>query len=612
MPTQATDKSVDKESSVEREPLLDRVIKDYQAWYDYTSLPRMRWDSYWMLYNNQRIKQKYQGTSNTFDPMTHQMVETGVDNVYGSRPKMTFVPTQRNQETDTKLLTGMWDFTWDKNGMDSRIIPFGRETKITGNAALWCSPGKDYMEIRHIPWRDCIFDPNGKDEDSISYGGYRQLIMKDDAKKLMIYDAKKEAWVPRYKGLDEVKTWSESADQTDKSIKDSYSGSTLSGSGRANQIEIITMYYRDKLVEVANRTKVVYEGPNPWQKDSFIVEIPLYEEALVPDDIENTPEALQQFLDDNGLQTGTMPIEVAAIDGFIPVALNRRYVDNAMLIAKGDVEVFADTQEDLNDMRNAKKDNIAYNVKNVAVVDVADVRNMAVKTQLAGANPGDVIEAVGGKNAAGWLDKPDMTTAADNEIAYLKQSIRDSARTSEVIQGVDGAQGKTATEINAQVASASGGFTTEVRNLESGTYKRLGTIFDAYLKIFVTSEQIIRVLGRDGVEWKNYDPSKYWGLYECKPMLETRAQAKKQKQAEDAKNLYLAFKGDPEINQQELKKKVLELGFDMDDDDVKLLLVNPSANNQATMGGLPAGDVASGTAPGMPPMAPPMQVPNAA
>lgn len=580
--------------------LLKRVKDDYESWVYYTASQRIKWTKNWKLYNNIRVKRKYRGTSDTFDPMTHQMVETGVDNVYGSQPKMTFVPRHRDQEKDTKMLTGMWDFTWRQNNLDLGIMPLGRETKIVGNSAAWGSPSQDgdYMDICHVPFSDCIFDPAGVNEQTISFGGYRHLELLEDLKARQVYDPKAKKWIQRYTNLDSVPKWGKGNEQTEKEIKDCYMGSTLNPSARSAQIEIITMYYRDKIVEVANRAVVVYEGANPWHRDSYTVEIPQYEEEDIPPEVENTPDALKAYLESQGKSAAPLMVKVPEIKGFIPVALNRRFIDSSQLISKSDVDVFADTQEDLNDTRNMKKDNIAYNVKNVAIVDTSNIANAGVKHQLANANPGDVIEAKGGENAVGWMKKPDMTGAAENEIAYDKQSIRDSARISEIMQGVSTpGDNKTATEVNTESAQANGGFSTEVKNLEAGFYKRLGEMFIVYLQVFVDSSQLVRVLGQDGVEWRNYDPKKFWGLYDSTVMLETRANAKKQKDAENAKELYADFKGDPDINQVELKKKVLAMGFDMDADEVDLLLMNTSPTNTAAgPTGAPVGDVGAGTA----------------
>ena len=69
------------------------------------------------------------------------------------------------------------------------------------------------------------------------------------------------------------------------------------------------------------------------------------------------------------------------------------------------------------------------------------------------------------------------------------------------------------------------------------------------------------------------------------------------------------FRGDPDFNQIELKKFAATKAFDMDDDELKILL-NPNPDNQAMMGGAPVGDVADG-AQVMPPAAPPIGVPGA-
>lgn len=595
--------------------------QNIKSWHNYVRNEQRRWDNFWRLYNNIRVKRNYNGLSDTFDPMTHQLVESGVDNVYGSRPQMTFVPTCEHQDTDTKLLNGMWDYGWSKNKMDARIMAIGRESKITGNSASFCEPAEDYMLIRHVPFRDCVFDPTAVDEASLSYGGYERLVLLEDARNEKVYDPTaddgkggKGAWVNRYTNLDEVPLYKQGTGdpQLDKQIKDCYIGSTLGDDHKPSQILISTMYYADKIVELGNRQTLIANRENPWQKDAYKASVPTYDPADIPATL-TEPDAIKQYVADTPVKAAdSLSITIDAITGFIPVALNRRYVDPALLIAKGDVEVIADMQELLNDMINAKTDNIANGTKRVTAVDVSNADNEGAVQQMRDAGPGSVIGIIGGREAVGDIPYTDLTTGIDNEIARLKQAMRDAFRMDRVASGLGAeGQGTTATEINAQVAEASGGFQTETRNLESGYYKQLGDIFCAYVQIFVDGKQVVRVLGKDGVEFKDYDSKKFWGLYEANVMLKTRAQAQKQAKGNAVSNLMTVIGANPiylaAVNVSELLTMAFEANLDMDDDDVKKLLLKGGMPGATPMGPpLPPGAV-----PGVPalagaPVGPPM------
>lgn len=588
---------------------LKGYLEDYRSWLTYTNDHKTNWDNYWKLYGGERVKRNYSGDADVFDPMVLQMIETGVDNVYGPRPEVTFDATHRDQERNTELLKGMWEYTYDANNMDSRMLPFGRETKIIGNGAMWGEPADGYMKIIHKPFRQCIFDPAGVDEETISFGGYWDYYLLDDLKRAKTYDPKTEQWVEKYSNLDKIKLYNapSSGEQTDKEVKDAYNGSTLPDNQKNRQVHVIKLYYRDKVVEIANLNTIIYEADNPWRKDAYTIDISDYDETQIPDDIENTPEAVQAYLDANpGLEIGSYTVEVAAIEGFIPVALNRRRVDPALLIAAGDVEPIADSQELLNDMINVKVDLAAHSVKGLTVFDSSRPQNAGLESRLGNYQPGDIVGVDGGMNAIGAVMPNDFSRGVDSEINRIKQSIRDTARIDQVVQGVSNTDNKTATEINAQMAQATGGFSTEVRSLETGFYKRLGEMFIKYLQIFVTSKQIVRVMGRDGVEWKEYDPNQFWGLYDAKVVLDTTARARQKEEADKAMELYKMLGGDPEINQQELKKRVLKKVFDMDQDDIeRLFMAAPQMPPMDAMAPVQPGMAPGMAQPGADPMAQP-------
>jgi hypothetical protein len=393
-----------------------------------------------------------------------------------------------------------------------------------------------------------------------------------------------------------------------------YAGTTLSNELQKNQVEIIYMCYKDKIIEVANRSTVIYEGPNIYQLPGKKVSVQLRDEQGAPQYDENDLPEGAEFMDEDELKEKLTPVmtevDIPAIDPFIPAIFHRGYVDPALLIAKGDVETIAKTQEDLNDSLNVKKDNIIYSVQNVGLIDS---QSKDAIPQLAQAKPGSIIPVKNLSNFPNtfkWMEKPNFTVAATEEIARAKESISSTMRISPIAQGIIPPGVRTAMEIQALVSIAQQGFKTKIAGLESGAYKQLGEMFVKMVQIFLTEEQLIRVVGKDGVEFKNFDPGDYWGTYDVKVVLESEAQVLQKTQSEDAQAMYQLFANDPDVNQVELKKLVIGKGFQMDDDEVKLLMT-PNPQNQAALGGQPTGDVTEGTPvqPGPPTPAAPMPAP---
>jgi hypothetical protein len=597
-----------------KEDLLKRVTNDIEEWEGYYRPYRQKHQDAWNLWNNIRVKQQFVGDYDSFDPMTFQMVEANVDNVYASRPKVAFVPRNRYQETDTKILQGMWDRTWDDNNTDFYLPIMGREATNIGNMVTFdCwedSPDGGYVKTEHIPFPDCILDAAARDQFHVKKAGFRKLERLEDLKQATRYDSTAVnedgttgTWVKRYKNLEDVTPYGSGDPKLDKELKDMLAGSTLSDEGKKGQVEVTYMIYLDKIVEVANRKVVIYEAESPYHKDAYEVEVQdqddagdkLFDDTDVPEGIEMMDEAQAAEM----LIPATKMITAPEIKSFIPIAMHSGYKDGALLIAKGDTETFMDTQEDLNDSINMLKEDIGRNVRGVNVTD-SNVVTPEQEEQLARAQSGSVVGITGGRKSVDTLTHESMDTAALAEINRAKQSIRDTARVSETTSGVDATQGdRTATEIDAQMAQASGGFRTKTLNLEAGYYKQRAENWVKMIQIFMPSdEQMVRVNGRYGVEFQLYKPSQYWGLFDVKVTLETNAQAEKEKEARMALALHDRFKDSPYWNRYELEKYVAEKTSNLDEDQLKLMM-NANPQNLAIMGGVAGGDAgaAGGTEP---------------
>lgn len=611
-------KTTEDEAQSPEQKLLEKVKQDYEGYYKYIDPYRKKWLDYWKLWNNERVDRQYEGDTDIFDPMTFQMVETIVDNVYGARPKLTFLPTKRDQENDTKILNSLWDASWDNADIDDILPSWGREITITGNGCWFPCMEDGLMVVKHFPIADCILDTKARRPNLMRFAGYRRLDSLENLRKEMRFDSQagekdengdpKGMWVKKYSHLEDIPGTTTSGDQLDAQLKEQiYAGSTSAPGNKTDEIEVIYMHYIDKVVEIANRSRIIYEGKNYYQKPAYDIQVQArdeqgqlqFEEGTVPEGAEfMTEEELAGQLEPT-MTTVTVP----AIKPFIPVVMQREFVDPALLIAKGDVEPFAPTQESLNDALSVRADNIIYNVQNIGLID--SLAKSAIP-DFVSATPGAIIPIAGladNPDVFKWLEKPDFTGASENEINRAKKSIRDTARVGEVAQGIESQNSKdtTATEINATLAQATGGFATKIRGLESGAYKQLGTMFVKMVQIFLTEEQLVRIVGKDGVEFKEFDPQRYWGPYDVKVVLEQTAKAKQKEEAQRVTEVYTTLLGDPDFNQLELKKMFLRKALDMDDDDIELLL-NPTAGNMAVdENGMPVGDVTAGSQTDTPP-----------
>jgi len=115
---------------------------------------------------------------------------------------------------------------------------------------------------------------------------------------------------------------------------------------------------------------------------------------------------------------------------------------------------------------------------------------------------------------------------------------------------------------------------------------------------------MVRIVGKDGAKWEEFDPKNFQDEYEPRVQLDITIENKKREDANVAKEMLGAFLNDPEINQRELKKLVLSRSFDLEPDEVKLL-----TELEPGMGMPPGMPPEMGLPPEMPMDMPPMELP---
>lgn len=563
--------------------LLDQAKADIASAWEYVkSGYAPKWDDAWKLYNGESVDSKYSGISKSFDPITRNVVETNVANVFGNKPRVAYLPTMLEQQKETKVLNQMFNYTWDKNNLSYHIIPFGRSLYVTGNATIWSTwdMDTDWIKAETIAIRDCIFDPNARNPWEMRYGGYRKLVMKEDLETVeMIVDGKH---VPKYKNLDKIPTWTNGTDkESDKQLKDCYTGSFLDGNAKMGQLELVTLYYvrgknRGKVIEVANRSVIVYEGDSPFQKpeEKREVHCAQFDEKGQPilDEMKKPVLKKEQMTDPR-------------IDPFIPVAFQRDTVDESLLYGTGEIEPIADLQEQLNDTINLKRDNFTHNINNQWTIDpkfkdqIPKIKNI----------PNSIYSLPAG--ALMPLQKLDMTGSADVEILRIKNSIRETSAMDEVVEGSQAKANTTATQINQQMNQAGQRFAIKLQGLENEAFHSLSDQWFKLFRIFVTEKQVIRITGRRGIDWLTLDPDLYWGSYEPKVTLEQNAKAMAQdeiKRIEGAANILL---NNPYVDQKEMTRIIAQKLFQYDDDEADSILVKDEdmQGAQGAPQGLPQG-----------------------
>lgn len=547
--------AVRKPKTTESKPkdeALDKVLKDFNAHWKYVSGSwHERWSNNYKLYNNERIKRGYLGISDTFVPMTFSTVETLTSALFGTKPKFNFLAPSSKPDQKTDILNALVDYYWERDQWSVKVINTGREFVRLGTGIDYFCWDKDHPVMINIPNRDFIIDPTASSLEDARYMGRRFLTTKEDLESYEVIDLDnpiidemtgEESFEmkKKYTKLDQLESDSSNTknkptegagnENTDKQEKDFFYGSTLEDA--EGQIEVIELWYEDKTISVANRKVVIEDCEN-------------YYKAKAKANGEKYPK------------------------GLMPFAAARNYVDASLFWAKGDVDFIADQQEDLNDTSNQNKDSITFVMNQMYTVDpkYADLAPHVENI------PGGVYVAE--KDAIMPIQRGTVPPDAFNERMNIKNEMRETTGANEVVKGVGEAAGAnaTATEINAQIAGAGQRIGLKITSVENEYFHRVARIIFQMVKLYVTEPQMVRIVGKDGARWEQFDPSEFQdGDYEPRVQLDIAIENQKAEDAAKAKEMLAAFLNDPDVNQQELKKMVLAKGFDLEPDEVENLI----------------------------------------
>lgn len=517
---------------------LNTVLKDFKSAWEYASSSwHKRWQDNYSLYHGNRVKRGYQGITDTFVPITFGTVETLTSALFGTKPKFTYIPPQEMQDQKTDILNSLLDFYWDKDQWSNKVINTGRSMLQLGTAVDYFYWQNDHPCLINVPLRDFFIDPTATSIENARFMGRRYLTTKEELETYEVVDLEKldnfgyptGEMKKKYTNLNKINKDGSTGDNTDKQEKDMWYGSTVT-EPENNQIEVIEYWTKDRVISIANRSVVI-------------------------EDTENYYKAKARA---NGAQYP---------QGLMPFACARDYVDPSLFYAKGEVDFIADQQELLNDITNQNTDAITFSLNQMYTLDPKYAHLLEEVENL----PGAVYPVEAG--ALQPIQMGNVPQDAFNERQNIKNEMRETTGSSEVVRGVKTDQDATATEINAQIAGAGQRVSLKVVQIENEYFHRMARIVFEMIKLYVTEPMMVRILGKDGARWEEFDPSEFQGDYEPRVQLDISVQNRKEEDANRAKEMLGAFLNDPEINQPELKKIVLQRAFELDPDEVEQLIV---------------------------------------
>lgn len=550
---------------------LQQVLDDFDSSWEYCSGSwHSRWNDNYYLYNNNRVKVGYNGITDTFVPMTFSTIETMTSALFGTKPRFQYTAPADKFGQNTDILNALVNYYWDKDKWSMKVINWGRDMLRYGTSVIYLHWDGNCPKMINVPIRDFFIDPTCNSLENAAYMGRRYLTSMDELKSFEIVDMEKTTELevvmkPKYKNLDQVsKTKNGAGENTDKEEKDMWYGSTVSDED--SLVEVIEYWTKDRVVSIANRSTVIEDSENYYKSKAKL----------------------------NGEKYAK---------GLMPFCVLRDYVDGSLFYAKGEIDFIADQQELLNDLTNQNIDSITFTLNQMYTLDpryahlLEEIENM----------PGAIYPVEAG--ALQPIVQRPVPQDAFLERTNIKNEMRETTASNEIIKGTSaqGGGSQTATEIQAQIAGAGQRLALKVTQIEDEGFHQLATLVLQMIKLYVTEPMLVRVVGRDGVRWEEFNPLEFAGDYDVEVQLETTVNSQKAQQAMQAKEMYAAFLNDPEINQNALKKLVLQRGFDLDPDEVDELL-NPA---EGMMGMEQPADLVN-PLPLMPegmPMEPPLEIP---
>lgn len=517
------------------EDKVNKVVKGFTSSWNYTSSSYHKtWQDMISLYNSERIQVGYNGISDTVVPMAFSTVETMISATAGDKPQVQYIPSNPSQETNTDVLNGLFSFYWDLDNWTNKKVMSTRQFFKVGTTVEYYYWDIDHPVMQLIPVRDFFCDPMATilGYQNAAYMGYRFLASKQALKDEMIIDPEKGELVPKYKNLDKLEGQYEIGDQTDKQEKDTHMGSTLDKNAQADQVEVLCYWTKDEIIYVGNRQEVIYENMNYFKER-------------------------QMFL---GWENPT---------GMYPFVVDANLPDESLLYGKSVLESIAKPIETLNDMTNQNIDAVSWSLDPVMELDPQYVDYIDKIQNVTGA----VYPFKPGSYSA--VNKPQIPSNAFNERINIKNEIRETTAVDEIIKGVQTPSRTTATEIKAQVASAGRRFDLIVSQMENGGYYEMAKLVFQMVRMYVTTPTMYRIVGKDGVDWKTFDPKMFEGDYEPRIKLKATLEQEKANKMRNLKELYTSMLGNPLVDQAGMTRLVIQKAFDLAPDEVDDLMVPP-------------------------------------
>ncbi len=447
---------------------LQKCMGMVNEWLAYRKKLLPAWERDTKLYNNERVQKHYEGVADTFVPMTYSTLEAMSAALITADYNTDFVPqdiykylkdrlmpgytgsvvgesgeeveeseeeylvraiqnaVQGDSITDESLevLNAFYDYVWDCGDWEEHIGEMIDSGLQIGNGSLWMVIEDGKPKLISVPFPDYVFDPKATSDDNCHFAGRRYLASLKELKSETIVDPESldAKGSPKTKkryaltGLKKRETGSPDDKVAKELMEQMLFGSTLDvkddkGNMKddLDQCEVIELMTEDRMYTLVNR-------------------------SCVAEDVEN-PIVAQAKL--RGYTDLSKLIKVPGITW-------KNNGKNSLFIGRSETSTFWKEQERLNDSTNQKSDAVTQSLLRQKRADPA------LKPQKNSFPvPGAVIWAQAGQYEP--IPNDQVPNAAFTEENSIKNNIRETTATDQIVKGVNSSQDVTATEASASL-----------------------------------------------------------------------------------------------------------------------------------------------------------------
>lgn len=507
-----------------------------------------RWKRYYKLYRSYRDSTQYPFKSNIFVPYLFSKVESIVPKMLGSlfntRPIVSIQARKGASMDLAKVMERLLEYQFDEENLEffNKVLEFFKECVIYGSSFLKILPkfnddelvSFDFIDVEPIDLFNIYPDYRARSIRRMKYIIQLSYMDYDELQTL-----ESQGFYKNVKEVEEYVEASMNVDEfkrgrlTDVGILDEYGFDS-----NRKTIEVLEYWDKNKIYTIGARKVILKEEDNPFS-------------------------------------------------GLLPFIMARYTPVQHELYGIGIPEIGEDLQEELNTVRNQRMDNVNLIINRMFLVNkYADVNLDSLVSY-----PGNVI-LTNDVAAVQPLDTRDVTKSAYMEEEIIKGDIDMSTGEFAYAQGAPPERRETATGIVRLQQASTARFDTVVKMLEFTVIRHLAKMFLWLDYQFLPREDLKKILGEE--DYVNLKAEDFYAQdletmlkqYNFQPMGSSTT-AIKEVRIQQVMQAYQLFNQDPQINQTELKKMVLDV-LDIKNQS-KLLMPSPSLPEAIGNGGMVLG-----------------------